>query len=135
MTKLNKPLRLVLADGPNSWTVELRFPFHEGLKNYVKEQVVGSQWVPTLKVWWCPSEMVSQVVEAAARLKIQTVDKASPHPKLDLDRELDERLYPFQDLGVRRALQEGNWIFADETGLGKSCQAIITVQEARKRDL
>lgn len=49
------------------WFVDLRFEFHEQLKNFV-QQFPGCSWVPEGKVWRCPIELVETVSKRAKEL-------------------------------------------------------------------
>lgn len=105
------------------------------LKDYIKA-VPGSKYVATAKAWALPIEMLPQAAEYARSLGAEVLDTrdavGGDLPTLPAE---FEKLKDFQKEGVRRALSSParRWVFADETGLGKTPQAIVAARALRPR--
>ena len=67
-------------------------------------------------------EMLEEFARAAATVALSYAEDA------ELDLELGGELHPFQRAGVRYALERRRTFIADEQGLGKTVQALATLE-------
>jgi SWI/SNF-related matrix-associated actin-dependent regulator 1 of chromatin subfamily A len=125
VAKLKRTLTIDKTDRP--WMVKLRFPFHRQFMEFIK-QFPGRTWVPEDKTWLMPSELVDEVAERARSLGWEVVRTLSLHQVPPYVK--DPRLHSFQENAVNAALWEPakRWIFAEDTGLGKTIEAITVMR-------
>jgi hypothetical protein len=121
----------------------LRFPYDEAVVNVVRG-IRGRQWLTALRVWVLPTEAAPDVLmlvqdygftlTPAAQAVIDgdaSVDMLVASSAHDADIEvagLGGTLRPFQKAGVAYAARQKRVILGDQPGLGKTCQALATIQ-------
>ena len=118
---------LIIHQSPEApWFVELEFDYDKELKDWVK-LIPGYKWVPERKRWRMASEMVWQVSKRFESAGYKVERKWQLVMTL---REVPEYLYEWQADAVSLALSYPlpRWLFADDTGIGKSVQAIACCQ-------
>jgi len=106
--------------------------------------VPGTRWDNNARVWRCPLSWASCVALRGVFGKSLTVGpdlaiwalaerdgRVAPCLVLRAseDAEGNEKLYPFQRVGVAFLKAAGSALLADEMGTGKTVQAIVTLQE------
>lgn len=120
----------------------LRAPFDESLRQELKG-IPGAIWHPDLKVWSAPTtaakevsdvcvdwgftltDAASDVMSGVERMLIKSSATASA---LDIPLPAGEFLYPYQKVGIEYLMDARRAILGDEPGLGKTAQALLTLE-------
>jgi SWI/SNF-related matrix-associated actin-dependent regulator 1 of chromatin subfamily A len=141
----------VTADPEEPEEFSLKFPYDQAILQSVKA-IPGRIWDPDDKSWRIPvSEQTSRqvfdlaeangfyVCPAALAVMADNIERAARLEEASraedgtgqLKAQLGKELRPFQKAGVEYALKTKRLFFADSMGLGKTPQALATVEEAR----
>lgn len=146
---------VVIKEMPTSKTVErkveqeddytaiLKFSYDRELIEKVKK-ITGRKFLPDKKAWTIPltKENLEHVKELGFQTskkiedwrKEETIQTAISEIELQLPKNLEQVLHPFQKQGVAFVESKGGRaLIADDMGLGKSCQSITWV-ELHKND-
>jgi len=125
----------------------IEFPYNPALVASVKK-LPGRKWNPSMKKWTVPASSAADVGAFAAehgfRLNAHAEDLVGHAVKIentlvDLseanDAEIDVELgigelFPFQRAGVAYALESKRLIIGDQMGLGKTVEALATLEAA-----
>lgn len=113
----------------------IAFPYSPYLVNKVKE-LPDRRFDSKEKVWLVPINREAEVTEFAKKLKVTIGTPSEPEqafaipelPELTTDIALKRSLFPFQKRGVAYALEKKRLIIGDQPGLGKTSQAVATVE-------
>ena len=114
----------------------IRFNYRPELVNAVK-QLPGRKWHRTKKYWTVPwSNFNYNKIKEFAHINGFIIDKTVYEYIEEIETEskkediivLDGRLYEFQKKGVRFALKTRRCFLADRMGLGKTVQALATIE-------
>ena len=117
---------------------EVKFGYRPFLVDAIKK-IPGSRFNPSKKLWWVPEYSSkallnwAQNLGAIAKKEAGAVEigEIEPLPELELDIPLRMQMFPYQRRGVAYALKKQRLIVGDQPGLGKTGQAIATVEGAQ----
>lgn len=129
---------------------KIKFQYDPKMVDLVKTKIPGRRWDPSEKCWWAPvrpevAEAIEQVdlnqygleIDPQVTKKIAQFKqdyKASYEAAADIKVEglnPEFELRPFQKAGVKYAVAKKRTFIADDQGLGKTIQAIATVQHEK----
>lgn len=120
----------------NSGAYEVKFPYKPWLVTAIK-QIPGASFRGNGKFWHVPASSSVALLNwaktfgAAPKQKTVTeIGEIEPLPELTIDIPLRMNMFPYQRNGVAYAIDKKRVIVGDQPGLGKSGQAIATVEGA-----
>ncbi len=125
---------MTISETPHHYKIQ--FPYSPWIVERVKA-IPGRRFEPTEKVWLVPKSSASEVRAFASRMKVGIGDPSNEPeqtytipelPELTTDIPLKRKLFPFQEKGVAYALDKKRIIIGDQPGLGKTSQAVATVE-------
>lgn len=121
----------------------ISFQYRPYLVEAVK-QLPGKRWDNTAKVWLVPLNYAEDVRAFAVRYNFRISDKKTDYeeetvyqlpelPELSATLRIADGIipYPYQNKGIQRGLDLKRFINGDKPGLGKTLQAIATVNTAQ----
>ncbi|MBK7885502.1 MAG: DEAD/DEAH box helicase [Chitinophagaceae bacterium] len=115
---------------------EVKFAYKPYLVTAIKK-IPGARFNGGKKHWWVPASSGNALLNWAgvfgAKAKPQTVieiGEIDPLPELTVDIPLKKQMFTFQGRGVAYNLIHKRVIVGDQPGLGKTAQAIATVEAA-----
>lgn len=118
--------------------LEVKFEYKPWLVSAIKE-IPGARFIPVpYKHWFIPEHSKEALINWAKTIGFtsegskHTPDnfKIDPLPELEIDIPLKTELFPFQKNGIAYALKKQRLIIGDQPGLGKTAQAIATLEAA-----
>jgi superfamily II DNA or RNA helicase len=111
------------------WFVQLSFPYHEALKDALKQYPGIHRWLPSRKVWLAPIESLDFVTETGAKHGFVTRGSVE-ESNITVDFGPENALHEYQRRAVTAALMAPGrrWLFNEEMGLGKTPMAIEAAQ-------
>jgi superfamily II DNA or RNA helicase len=128
------PPSLVLYDYPGRPDLAtISIPFDRELQSRLRSEAPGCRYAPEVGKgkWAGPRELKGTIASIALERGLQFIDKTKPIRKRSAKlRNLDERLYSYQEQGVGHILDARGYMLAYDTGMGKTpptCQALATV--------
>jgi len=103
----------------------------------------GARWNPDMKKWTVSVEVgdLQRVIELAKRIDMEvseelvkkaeagTVDSREAMKRASSKGSDGRELFPFQRVGVKFLSEKRGALLADDMGLGKSCQAIMSIPD------
>jgi superfamily II DNA or RNA helicase len=119
--QVHRPGRFFLRDAPWGVAVPADPALAPQLTDYLEEHPEVHVEEPASELL---EELAAEYERAAATVALSYADDA----ELD-DLELGGELHPFQRAGVRYALERRRTFIADEQGLGKTVQALATIEK------
>lgn len=125
---------MVITETPNAYRIQ--FPYSPWLVQKVK--TLPGRWFDSKsKQWMVPKSSEPHVKEFARAMRVnigepvqeeQKVYDIPELPELNMEIKLKRQLFPFQKRGVAYALEKKRLIIGDQPGLGKTSQAVATIE-------
>lgn len=115
---------------------KIQFPYSPWIVERVKA-IPGRRFEPTEKVWLVPKTSEAEVVAFASKMKVGIGEPSNEPeqtftipemPELTVEIPLKRNLFPFQAKGVAYAMEKKRLIIGDQPGLGKTSQAVATIE-------
>lgn len=124
---------LTLSPTDRDYILEAKFPYDQKTIDYIRK-IPGCSYKPETKSWLVPIELKEKLVRVWGRTTVGPGSSDVVPHSFTMDKlthilaDTWPQLFEYQRQGIFRAVNTRRHFFADETGLGKSAQAVSALR-------